>query len=170
MTKKSQIHILESVGVLIFFTIVAIFFFIFYMRYRAQELQYQKEENIYKLIMERVKALRSLEELKCTLLGVEGISCIDYMKLLILADIINKSDFARLYYSQFFSSSEIVFEIIYAPYPDKIQNITLIKEYTSNMSNITYKNRVVFYQPFTLYDANTRKYYFAMMKYFYSYN
>ncbi|MEM1988733.1 MAG: hypothetical protein QXS41_02755 [Candidatus Woesearchaeota archaeon] len=163
--KKAQIHILESVGVIIFFSIIAIFFFIFYVRYQSQETQNQKEENMYKLLMEKVKALRSLEELKCTILGVEGITCIDYMKLLILRDIINTNEFAKSYYAQFFGSSEIIFEIVYAPYPDKIQNITLFKQDDAN-----YKNQLLFYQPFTVYDANTKKYYFAMMKFIYKYN
>ncbi|MEM4396300.1 MAG: hypothetical protein QXR30_01420 [Candidatus Woesearchaeota archaeon] len=153
-------------AIIIFFTIVFIIFFIYYSRLQSQNQQNQKEERISKIIIENVKNIRGMDELKCTLLGVEGITCIDLLKLNSLKALINSNEFARSYYSQIFGNSEIELQIIYAHTNEyRMKNISL---YASDYSS--YKNSKVFFQPIVVYNPETKKNYFAFIKYTYKYN
>ncbi|MEM2115830.1 MAG: hypothetical protein QXD62_02920 [Candidatus Woesearchaeota archaeon] len=162
--KKGQIHILESVAIILFFIVILGLFFIFYSRLQVQKVEEKKHEDAVKILFDKFKILTSLDELKCTLIGVERKTCLDLVKIEQFSNSINSSDFVRSYYSSIFGSSSINITIIYSVDESYLNKSIILYDLKT-----TTKNSLFFEYPVSIYNPYRKKTYFGLVKYTYYY-
>jgi hypothetical protein len=115
---------------------------------KSQELQ----------VIEIANSVSEFTELKCSELGTSPVKCLDWYRILAMAEVINNTAdrSAFMYYNNYFKNSRITVVKIY-PEDVNNNNITL---YDAKLSNST---KLLIPIPIHLYDAVTKETSYGMI-------
>lgn len=105
-TKKSQIKMTETIGILVVFFILLLFGLVFYGQYQKSSIKRQEERFLESRAVASSLKTTFLQEIRCEEKETTGM-CIDLYKFNILADKINDTEEYRRYYSNVFYGVKI---------------------------------------------------------------
>ena len=111
LTKKSQIKMTETIGVLVIFFILVLFGFIFYTQYQKSAIKQQQEELTAKNAVATSLTISFLPELRCSEKDIPTIGCIDKIKFDMFKTKLEDPD-SYSFYSKIFGKSTIYLENI----------------------------------------------------------
>lgn len=140
--KKSQIHMMETVLVLIVFFILIVLGFSLYAMFFRGSLKVEKEEILQLGAVGIAQKVQFLPELQCTEDNVRYDNCIDKYKLLAAADVMDEN---VLYYYDTLGYSNVIFEQVYPAG----ESVTLYnKPLTDPRSILTINLPTIIYDPY----------------------
>jgi len=154
MEKKSQMKMMETIGIMFVFFILVTFGFIFYAK--MQEINYQSsiiEENERKAVEVALRA-SSLPELQCSSNNIVTDNCLDILKIEAMSSIIRMDNSLQIKYYDSFESSKLVVKQIYPFSNEWIIYQRVVNDTGSFFTPI----------PISLYDAINNKYYFGVLE------
>ena len=115
-SKKSQIHMMETIAILLIFFVIIVIGFMFFMRTASvsQEGKVTKDQELQSIRVSQ--AISFLPELQCSSKNIIDENCFDKFKLNAFETMKNNpgEDFINFYYP-FFYFSEITVKQIYPP-------------------------------------------------------
>ncbi|MBI5390047.1 hypothetical protein HZB02_01020 [Candidatus Woesearchaeota archaeon] len=173
-SRKSQIELMETVGVLVIFFFLVVGGIIFWSWYEQNSLQDFAAESVQLKSISHMLSLTFLPELECTKGGVHEANCIDLMRLQKFKEKIDAADDRTFlsYYQQVLKSSKIVIQYVDAgaghsikpkPFTSSIDSITLYDIHPPDASS--YVSSI----PVALYDPVKETYYFGILEVTYYY-
>lgn len=140
--RKGQIHMAESVMVIMVFVVILVIGLVFYFQFRSDSLNELGSEISLKSSESLLGVLTSIPEIKCSEKLSES-DCVDSAKLIAMKGVVNKY---RDRYTKLFNNRKVSVEILY-PKPD------VIKECTQKEYNLVIFpkncNEFVLYEPFS---------------------
>ena len=146
-SKKSQIKMTETIGVLVIFFILVLFGFIFYTQYQKSAIKQQQEELTAKNAIATSLTISFLPELRCSEGDVPILGCIDKIKFDIFKTKLEDPD-SYSFYSKIFGKSTIYLE-------NMIQETEPIVLYNNTPKISTRTIPIRF--PLVIYDPRTSK-------------
>ncbi|MBC8500600.1 MAG: hypothetical protein ISS25_01015 [Nanoarchaeota archaeon] len=160
MKRKAQIQMGESIAIIIVLLILMVFAFIFYSRIKEASIMEKKtlfeELDVVKL----AQIAYSLPEVQCSFAEVPDYGCIDKLKFIYLAKMINESfdgsnKSIYFYYRELFGTAKISL--------DKIENNGDIESWDLYKTNRTWSSKNTIFMPIVLYDPSTDKNTFGVL-------
>ena len=140
--KKGQLHMGESVMVVVIFVVILIMGMVFYFNFKSKDIDNTRQEINLESAEGLLSILSSIAEVKCSDKLIER-DCVDSSKLLAMDGIVNKY---RDRYSKLFGSKKIVVEILYPK--SEVSKKCTQKEY--NLVDYPNNcNEFVIYEPFS---------------------
>ncbi|MBN1376916.1 hypothetical protein JW949_01130 [Candidatus Woesearchaeota archaeon] len=145
-SKKSQIQLAESIGVIVVITFLMVMGIVVYHRFRQDSIEQQIREKKEIDAVSLSNTITSLPELKCSAFSSEGVSCIDLYKIKAISGCLEKTvdeiNYYHDYYYDYFYNANI--SVIQA-YPEE-------KTYTIYYEEGSGKNIDQIQVPVTIYD------------------
>ena len=132
MSKKSQIHMLETIAVLAVFFILVVLGFVFYIKMYRGGTEEENEENIQLSAIKIAQRAATLPELQCSENNVVRDNCVDRLKLEAAKDIMRSSE-NEIYYFDKLSFSRITVKEIYPCTENWNLYERLLDDYTDKM-------------------------------------
>ncbi len=145
-SKKSQIQLAESIGVIVVITFLMVMGIVVYHRFRQESIQEQIREKKEIDAVSLSNTITSLPELKCSAFSSEGVSCLDLYKIKAISGYLKQKDneinyYRDYYYDYFYNANISVMQV----YPEeKTYTIYYEEGSTSNIDQIQV--------PVTIYD------------------
>lgn len=165
MNKKSQIQMIETIGVLFVFFILIIIGFVFYAKVQGFGIKAQIEEANQKRAINIVQKASFLPELQCSEENIVKKNCVDIVKVEVVSDEpgIRTGIFTDNidYYFDIFGYATISVKEIYpgnTNYGDLYH-----KEPTDSSGNPIWRDKIVIQVPILLKNPLTKKHNFGLM-------
>lgn len=149
--KKSQIHMMETIAVLLVFFILVLIGFVFYVRIMHGNIEIEEEEARQLKAVETAQRAMFFPELQCSEENIVTSDCIDILKLDAAADIISQN---QIYYYDRLGFSKIVINEIY---PESNSWILY------NKPLVEFEDKITTHLPVSLFYPEERKYSFGIM-------
>jgi len=133
MRRKSQMHMGETIAIIIVLTFFVIFGLVFYVRIKGQDTQEKKDEYSELDIIGLATSASFLEELQCSTVGVTDNNCYDLLKIEAFQKIRSRTFFR---YFDLFGNSKITIQqaypegrqwIIYDSNPPSFESINQVR-------------------------------------------
>ncbi|MBS3102043.1 hypothetical protein J4458_01185 [Candidatus Woesearchaeota archaeon] len=151
-SRKSQVHMGETIAVLLVFFILVLIGLIFYTRIIKGNIETEKEESRQLKAIEIAQRVSFLPELQCSEENIVTDNCIDIMKLDAASGIIRRNEI--FYYDMLLFSNITLKEI----YPEERQ----WDLYDRSLGNFT--SKLSTNVPIALFNPITKKYSFGVME------
>ncbi len=156
--KKAQVQIGETVGVIMFFTLIMIITLVFIVKQNAGNQEKARVQKVNELLTTLARTIQTMNELRCSKLSTETLGCLDLEKIKAFNDELQHNDFALSYYKNIFGFSKIDVSIVYAYDPVQENNYT-IYNVTGNLTDSLY-----FAMPIQVYDPIAHKNMLGMLE------
>ncbi|MBL7055544.1 hypothetical protein ISS07_01385 [Candidatus Woesearchaeota archaeon] len=151
--KKAQIQMMETIAVLFIFFILVVLGIVFYGNVIKGNVEAQKEESIQLNAIEVAQRVSSLPELQCSEDNIVRDNCIDLLKLIAAANVINLPENEIYYYDRLLFSKVSINEL----YPSDREWVL----YDRVLED--FSNKILTFIPISLLDPIENKNSFGMM-------
>ncbi len=149
---KAQIHMLETIAVLVIFFILLALGFVFYSKMSKSSVDVKEEESMQLNAIEIAQRASFLPELQCSENNVVKDNCLDRLKLEAAKKVMNENE---IYYFDKFSFSKISVSEIYPDENSWVLYDRALEDYISKIqTNI----------PIIIFDPVENKNAFGVMK------
>ena len=142
VSRKSQIHTLETIIVLAIFFILVIFVFVYYSKITESNIEIKEVENLQLNAIRIAEKVLFLPEIQCSQDNVVVDNCVDLLNVAAALDVITSNE---IHYFDMFSFSRISIEEIY---PDT-EEIAILYD----RSLESYSSKEVINLPILLFDS-----------------
>ena len=147
-SRKSQLKMAETLGVIFVFLVLVVFGFMFYARFQRATFKTVLQEEQEKRSVEGAQRAFTLPELQCAANNIVIDNCIDILKLEALSRMVQADSALHLSYYDFFESSKIAVKQLYPG----MQEWNLYERTTNNSGSLFTP------LPVSLYDPIARRY------------
>lgn len=149
MRRKAQIHMGESIAVIIIIIVLITFGFVFYGKVKSSSIGEQK------VLFEELDAVKlsqvvyALPEIQCSFAGGADYGCVDLLKFISLSNIINESHYGHdqtnyFYYREIFGKARISI--------DRMNAAGFTDNLELYVGNNTWTSKSTIYMPIVLYN------------------
>jgi uncharacterized protein (UPF0333 family) len=149
---KAQIHMMETISVLLVFFILILIGFVFYVKIIKGNIEIEKEEKRQLEAIEIAQRVMFFPELQCSEENVVRSDCIDILKLNAAADIIRQN---QIYYYDRLGFSKVLVNELYP----KNRNWILYDK-----SLVKFKDKITTHLPISIFDPKEKEYSFGIMQ------
>ncbi len=156
--KKAQVQIGETVGVIMFFTLIMILTLVFIVKQNASSREKERVQRVNEMLTTLARTIQTMNELRCSKLSTETLGCLDLEKIKAFYDELKNNQFALAYYKNLFGFSRINVNIVYAYDPIQENNYTIY----NNTGDLT--DSLYFAMPIQVYDPVAHKNMLGMLE------
>lgn len=149
---KAQIHMMETIAVLLIFFVIVLIGFTFYARVMQGNLEIKQEEARQLKAIEVAQRAMFFPELQCSKENIVATDCIDIWKLDAAADIMGQN---QIYYHDRLGFSKVVIDEIY---PDSNSWVL----YDRSLDK--FQDKITSHLPISIFHPEEKKYSFGVME------
>ena len=149
---KGQVQLLETIAVLVVFSILLIFGLFWFGSSQTDQVQQQTTELENLELLEMTKAIMSLPEIQCSIAGRPDTSCVDKLRLEALNQTIDSNSEIAAYYENRYRTNTRATYAVHVVDMNNQQKYELFN-YTTNQPSASRQQQAV---PAVIYDPLTQ--------------
>jgi len=132
---RGQVQLGETTAVIIIVIILLIIGIVFWNKISGSNVRGIQTQSQELQVIDIANSVSELTELKCSEEGTSPVKCLDWYKILAMAEVINNTDnkTAFMFYNNYFKNSKIT---VVSIYPEEKENITLYDAHLANATSL----------------------------------